>query len=127
MKRTEAFKSTFFKSEHFADTNITAVISGCVMGEVPGSDERKPILSFSDHDMRLILNATNWDTLADLFGPDSDSWKGQRIELFQDTTRFQNKQVNCIRLRSPEAATPAGHIDHQAPLSETLNDEIPNF
>ena len=123
MKRTEAFKSDFFKSEHVADADITAVISDCVMGDVPGSDERKPILSFSDNEMQLILNATNWDTCSDLFGPDSDSWKGQPIELFQDTTRFQNKQVNCIRLREPKGATPAKSIDPKAPLD--IDDEIP--
>ena len=126
MKRTDAFKSDYFKSAHVADGPITVTIANCELTQLPGDDDEKPVLSFSDHDMKLILNATNWDAISDLYGDDSDGWKGKKIILYQDTTRFQGKTVDCIRVRGVESAKArpkSAATDPNGPVE--IIDEVP--
>ena len=104
MKRIDAFKSDYFKSSHLIGQPLDAIINECVMGKIVGSDDEKPILSFKDQKMSMILNGVNWDAIEELYGDDTDGWGGKKITLFQSTCKFQGKKVDCIRVRPPAAA-----------------------
>jgi hypothetical protein len=68
--------------------------------EVVGEDKRL-VLAFSDNDRPLVLNKTNANSLAELYGPETSEWEGKAIKLVPSTTSFQGKMVKCIRI-SPE-------------------------
>lgn len=102
MKRHEAYKGSFLKSQDL-EGDYTVTIKSCQMEAVgQGEDmEDKPVLAFDETDQKLILNQTNWDSIADLHGEDSDEWTGQQITLFVDPkVRFGNKVVPAIRVRN---------------------------
>jgi len=74
-------------------------IVGCT-AEVVGEDKRL-VLAFSDNDRPLVLNKTNANSLAELYGPETGAWEGNAIKLVPSTTSYQGKMVKCIRI-SPE-------------------------
>lgn len=55
----------------------------------------------------LVLNKTNAGTLAHKFGPETDKWLGQEVEVYPDNTTMQGRIVDCIRVRAvlQQAAT----------------------
>ena len=76
-----------------------------------GAKERKAVMFFVEcaakakkdeaDEKALILNITNARTIAEIYGNDTDDWKGKRITLYPTKveTNFQEKRVDCIRIR----------------------------
>ena len=60
----------------------------------------------------LLLNVTNKEAIKNLYGRETDAWKGKRIELYPDRVLFRSEMVECVRVRVPprvpqaEAAAP---------------------
>ena len=64
-------------------------------------DQFPLVLAFSEIDRPLVLNTTNATTMAELHGPETDSWGGKKVKLVPATTQYQGKLVKCTRI-SPE-------------------------
>jgi hypothetical protein len=47
----------------------------------------------------LIVNRTNWRTVADLYGDESDNWTGKRISLAPAMVDAYGKQTKAVRVR----------------------------
>lgn len=72
-----------------------------------GKDERKPVAHFKGAQKGMVLNKTNCKTIAALYGPDTDKWVGERVELkVQEVTAFGGTHA-CLRVvpRRPQANT----------------------
>jgi hypothetical protein len=54
---------------------------------------------FEEFDRGLVLNKTNSRQIAALYGSETKTWKGKKITLYRSETSFQNKTVNCVRVR----------------------------
>jgi hypothetical protein len=103
MRKHEAFPSTFLTQVDL-DRPQVWTIRRVKIEELPYEDDRsKPILYFMEPDAKpLILNVTNWDLIEEIYGADSESWTGKRIEVFQDgSIMFAGKKVGGVRIRKP--------------------------
>lgn len=47
----------------------------------------------------FILNATNSKSIAALYGPYIEDWRGQQITLYASTTKMAGEIVECLRIR----------------------------
>ena len=65
-----------------------------------GAIEKKPVLRFKDTGKGLILNRTNAETIAGLYGSEVESWIGKRLFLFveKDVLAF-GKKWDVVRIR----------------------------
>ena len=65
-----------------------------------GGTEEKPVLRFGDTEKGLILNRTNAETIAGLYGSEVESWTSKRITLFveKDVHAF-GKKWDVVRIR----------------------------
>ena len=90
------------KADDLKGRTAKHTIVGCT-AEVVGEDKRL-VLAFSDNDRPLVLNKTNANSLAELYGPETGGWEGKAIKLVPSTTSYQGKMVKCIRI-SPERVT----------------------
>jgi hypothetical protein len=72
--------------------------------EKDGSTKRKYVVYFEGEDKPLVLNKTNADKLAKMFGKDRSKWIGHVVELYAEMTTF-GEGVRLRPLRP--AATPA--------------------
>lgn len=103
MKASDAFPSKYLSAEDLGDQNHTLKITHVAEDEIGG--KQKFVLFFSGQKKGLVLNKTNWNTIAKLCGEDSDDWTGQTITLFPTLVDFQGEQVAAIRVRSSVRAT----------------------
>jgi len=104
MKRTEAFPSKYLSKEDVKDAPKLGVIDSVIQETFEDDDGKKlkPILTFSNDIKPMVLNNSNWLTIEDAYGEESDAWKGKTIELYHDpSVMFGNKRVGGVRVRIP--------------------------
>lgn len=82
---------------------MTVTIKDCA-SELIGQGkeaEEKWILYFEETTKGVVINATNLDTLVELFGSDeSEDWEGETIVLYVDPdVRYAGKKVGGIRFK----------------------------
>ena len=114
-----AFPSNYLRAADLQGSEVKVVMAECQMEDV-GSD-RLPVLYFAGKEKGLVLNKTNSNTIAGIYGPDTDHWAGQSITMFATQTEFQGKAVPCIRIKLQQ---PAAKEEPQAAQSQD-NSDIP--
>lgn len=112
---------------------VVAVIDRCEQGalHIKGTSrkERKPILFFQGQDKGMILNATNREAVAGLYGYNVTAWPGQPVRLIVAKTKYDGKQVDAIRV-SPKkpvgqaAASPAPALPAREPGDDSEEDDV---
>jgi len=126
MKRDEVFPSKYLKASDLNKPIVVTIESAPLemLKNPEGQEQRKTVLYFRGAKKALPLNATNWDTTAEICGEDTDDWPGGKIELYADKTRMGGKTVDCIRVRAPgqrEQVPPKPG----KPEADDMNDDIP--
>ena len=61
-------------------------------------DREKPVLSFNETEKKLILNRTNTNTLAQLYGNETEHWPGKQIEVFTTQVDFRGQPTMAVRV-----------------------------
>lgn len=79
-------------------------------------ETRKPVMYFQRAKRGLIVNRTNWRTVADLYGDESDNWTGKRIVLAPTMVDAYGKQTKAVRVRPTRPPEP--HVTSAAPHTE---------
>jgi hypothetical protein len=89
-----------------------------------GADEElRWTLTFKEHEKPLVLNSTNGNILASIFGDgDFDAWVGKKVVLYNDPTiQFAGKMTGGIRVRAPKQnAKPAPEPEPTAPEDDDI-------
>jgi hypothetical protein len=99
--KSEAFPSRFLKASDLPPRGKVFKIAKLQLERVFLDQQEKYVLFFKSENKQMILNITNWDAIAEICGPDSDTWLGKNIVLYPDKTPFNGKMVDCIRVRRP--------------------------
>jgi hypothetical protein len=103
MKTDDVFPKKWLSGEDLPrDTGAT--IHRVVLEELRNpkthKPERKPVAYFVGKRKALILNRTNWMTLAGLYGDESNEWTGRRVVLGRDEVDSPQGRVLAVRIRS---------------------------
>lgn len=148
-----AFPGAYLKASDLQGRNITIMMHSVSMEEVGG--DVKPILFFLDangmkKDRGLVLNKTNGNIIAEMYGWETDEWAGKPITMYPARVEFSGRIVDAIRVKlesgtvapnmkqhiqAPVAHTPRtmaaakmngnGNGNGHAHATEMINDEIP--
>lgn len=103
MKISAAFPSKYLKASDLNDKPFALTMDRVAIEEVGKQQDERPVLYFIKAEKGLVLNKTNSNIIAKLYGDDTDSWRGQRIELYPTMVDFGGEQVEAIRVRAPRA------------------------
>ena len=76
-------------------------IESCKKEGVGHPPEQKPVVRFVNEDKGLVLNKTNFKSIATLHGDETDDWYGKLVELFVSSVEYQGETRPCIRVRGP--------------------------
>ena len=141
MKKEDVFPSRFWKSADLNGKPMVVTIEGTVRETLKtpdGKSDEKAVLYFTGSSKCLPLNVTNWDSVAEICGEDSDTWPGHQLELYPTKTQMGGKTVDCIRInrpptpRAPQPKKPAapkppkkGGKAAKSPSRDDMADEIP--
>jgi hypothetical protein len=93
------------------DKDIPVTIETVQQEEVfnPGNNKKewKNVARFKDKTKGVILNSTNMDAIASLYGNNPKDWPGKVIALYRGTTKLRGVPVECIRIRAKSASQKA--------------------
>ena len=126
--RNELFPSKYLKAGDLQAAQVAVTIASLEIEEVGMDKEEKPVLHFNSTKKAMVLNLTNYNSIAEMFGEETDQWTGKQIVLFPTVTQFGNKMVDAIRIKPVEittVATPAPAITAEPEPAHELDDAIP--
>ena len=87
--------------------SLTVIIKTVTREDVGGDDgKQKPVIYFRGKEKGFVLNATNFDVIADAYGDETDDWAGQPIELYPTKVNFKGQLTDAIRVRIPQTKSP---------------------
>lgn len=130
MRISSAFPSKYLKAADLQGRNVRVVMSDVEMHDF--DDDHKPVLFFQDKEKGLVLNKTNANNIAAIYGDPTEGWTGKEVILFEAMVDFQGRSVAAIRVRAPQpkdhkseskpaAGGGAGHVQ----AHDDMDDEIP--
>ena len=111
----EAFPSNYLKAADLQSRPVLAKMDRAEFEMI--GDDKKLILYFEGKEKGMVLNKTNANNIASLYGDNTDDWRGQEIWLFEAMVDFQGKTVPAIRVRAPKKQA--------APVKQEMSDDIP--
>ena len=104
MKANDVFSSKYLRSEDLRGRDVTLTIDRVELAIMPNGGQKKPAVFFRGKEKGLILNKTNFNTIAQVTGiDDTDDWEGAQITIYPTETEFQGQMVDCIRVRRKKA------------------------
>lgn len=111
-KVAQMFPSKYLKATDFKDDDgdfqeFRWTIAGVEFEEIKGDDgetKEMPIIYFKKQDKGIVLNKTNAERLATVYGEETDDWTGYPVIAYVEQVTFQGRKVDGIRLRVPPKA-----------------------
>ena len=97
MDINKIFPSNYLGAPDLNDKDAVLEMSKIVIEDI--RNDQKPVLYFAGIDKGLVLNKTNANVIAGLYGCETNGWWGKKIALFPTQTEFQGQTVECIRVR----------------------------
>lgn len=145
MNLDDIFASKYLRAADLKGRDVPVTIASCELQKLP-KGEQKLALYFKGKEKGVLLNKTNANRIAAMYGKDTDKWIGKDIVLFPTQVEFQGDMVDAIRVKgvlpnssggnvqtvklkdAPGYGPPPGHPAAEAPLrdeDEIFNDQVP--
>lgn len=104
MKLNDMFPSNLLKAQDVTDAGgeMPLTIEKVEIKEFDadnGGKERKPIIHFKEG-KQMVCNKTNGNSIAELYGDETDNWIGREIVLVVRDVDFQGKSTPAIRVKN---------------------------
>jgi hypothetical protein len=113
MKSNQVFPSRWLKAADLGPDGETVTIRRVTMEEIGEERERKPVMTFDETDQELVVNLTNWNSIAELTEKDdSDDWPGRVIKLVRVKVQYGKKTVDAIRIEAPDEEIVKGEVPY---------------
>ncbi len=99
MDINQQFPSKYLKASEVGKRPRRYVMEDVTLEQI-GSDN-KMILYFKGEEKGLVLNKTNSNAIAYIYGPETDGWRGNAINLYSTMVDYQGRPVEAIRTMPP--------------------------
>src|SRR5687768_16485282 len=103
MRIGQAYPSKYLKASDIPDGQFVPVtIDRVECEDVSGGDgegETKPVIYFAGKTKGMVLNKTNANVIAGVYGDETDDWTGKKILLYQTEVEFGGKMVPALRVK----------------------------
>ena len=111
MRMQDVYPSKYYKPDEVPEAGLILTIAsvGCeIFKSQDGTgDETKPVVHFAEAGSKMmIVNRTNWKTIAEQCGPDSDDWTGQKIKMIVLPVDAFGKTMDAIRVQPRRKTAP---------------------
>lgn len=98
-----------FPSQYLKQSDVPRPLVGTIQSikheeiQDKGAKKMKPILYITGAPKPLVLNRVNAQSIASIYGDDSNNWIGKPIEIYTDPTVMMGRdRVGGLRLRAPQ-------------------------
>jgi hypothetical protein len=113
-------QSSFMKADDWLGKSVRACIEG--VEDVEFEKGLKPVLKLRGQEKKLVVNATNFDILAEALGNNPTKWPGHVILLEGIKVPFKGKRVPSIRVGVPAALKKS-----ESETDPDFDDDLPPF
>ena len=135
MNIDQAFPSKYLKAADLAGKTYRMTITGVHFEDI-GDDQRKLVATLAGAQKALVINRTNAEAIAIVYGRDTDNWIGKTIELFSMRVQGPNGMTDGIRVRgitaqsgpvqqSAQAFAPSQPVQVGQVLRGTVSPDMP--
>lgn len=118
MKLTEMYPSKYLSADDI-DDEVQVIIANLKfekMKDNEGKEQDKPVLWFLKVDKGMVLNKTNAERIASMYGDETDSWNGKRITLCKEMVTAFGESKWALRVKpTPPPAKTGGALKNVAP------------
>lgn len=115
MRRNEALPSKYLNAADVGQNVYKLVIASVVMEKMENDGVMKPVMYFNNAQKAMVVNATNWDNMSQVYEDESQNWIGKTIEMYTESTRMPNGTAGRgIRIRPMAGADTAVAMGGQA-------------
>ena len=120
MSISRLFPSKYLKADDVEDGETVTIKE--VMVEAVGMDqEDKPVIYFDEHPKGCILNKTNAQSVAKVYGDEEDDWFGKKLVLMTVPSRTPaGEATTSIRMKPVPAKKKAA-----SEMEAALDDNVP--
>lgn len=127
LNNTLLFPSDYLSAVEFLGRDVTLTVARVFIDELKmrgGKSEQKPVLTFKETKKKLVLNKTNADSIAVMYGSEAGAWVGKRVTFYPTKTQCGRDTVDCIRVREtvpsakPNGAAKTKPAEQQQPPSD---------
>jgi len=104
------YAGNYLKADDLDGKTYTAIIVGVETVEIAqtdGSVHRKAAVTLQGWPAKLVLNKTNSAVVVAAYGRRSGGLINRPLEVYPDTTLFNGRPVQCIRVRIPRPTASA--------------------
>lgn len=120
MNINTAYPSAYLKADDLNGRAVTVTIDRVEMEEIGQgrNKETKPVIYFRGKEKGLVCNKTNANTIAKLYGGETDEWAGKGITIRPAEVEYQGEMMIGIRvspMKPGGAAVPAKATAAPAP------------
>lgn len=122
MNVNQMFPSKWVKAEDIGNRRVTVTIAKLTQEEVQQEKGKATAwaLWFRGAKKGLLLNKTNADTIASLYGPETDDWMGKAIDLYTAQVKAFGENHTVVRVSKH---LPAPHVANTQPAEVLPEDE----
>jgi hypothetical protein len=125
MNINEAFPNRYLKAADLNGRDVIVTIKSTSLEEIGFDKERKLVLAFAGTEKSMVLNKTNANTIARIFGEETDDWAGKRITLCARDVEYQGMMMSALRVlpQKPAAALKAAPPPPAVPVAPAATQE----
>lgn len=133
MKISQVFPSKYVAAADLNGKTVTLTIQRVTLEEMKDHDNKmikKPVVWFEKATKGLVLNVTNAKIIANLYGDETDDWKGKRIGIYPTRVQAFGKPQDAIRVREeiPAMSKPvatAAQVEERSGLDD--DEDVADF
>jgi hypothetical protein len=122
MNINDVFASKFLRASDLQGLSPVVTISSVEFADMQDG-ERKLLLKFMGKEKGMVLNKTNAQNIASMYGPETDRWVGNRIKLTVALVDYQGKSVEAIRVWP---SVPPGSVGAQTTSQKAMAAQAPS-
>ena len=105
MNRNDLFPPKYLKAADVGQHTPKVTIARVQLEELGDAREKKAVVYFDGNPRGLVLNKTNYNSIASVCGSDdTDTWTGREIQLCTEMVAFKGQSAPAIRVCRPAAA-----------------------
>lgn len=127
MRIGDAFPGTHLKASDLQGREVAVIMERVEVEEIGRERDRKPVLYFRGKEKGLVLNKTNANVIAKMYGDETGQWAGKAITIYETEVEFGGDMVACIRVRTKPPVMPASSLPSPPPppSNDIDPDEVP--
>lgn len=130
----DSYSGNHLKCADLKGKDVSLVIASTSLEKV--GDDHKLVVYFRGTDRDLVLNKTNANCIAQMYGDETDNWAGRKITIIPTQTEYAGKTVPAIRIKlmpppvqqvvdTVQNAFPGAEVAPTGGFDDMDGDEIP--